>query len=308
MGTNAVPGNLTIGDGIGVAKADKVIIRNNDQIADTSNVTIASSGLLDLDSFNTSETIGSLAGSGAVDLGPTSVLTVSGATSTAFSGTISGAGGITKSGASTLSLSGIHTFSGTTTVSGGTLEVSGTGALLNTSAVALNTGGTLLLSSTTADRVIDLATVTLNGGTLNTGGLNETVGALTMTASSVIDMGSPASLLTFANAGTTAWSGTLSVWNWTGIQFLGGGTDQLLLTSAATNSNITFANINFFSGSGIGQIGFGSAFVPNGFGGGEIVPVPEPSSVATVMGLLGLIGWRERRKVAHARQAARSAK
>ena len=38
---------------------------------------------------------------------------------------------------------------------------------------------------------------------------------------------------------------------------------------------------------------------------GEIVPVPEPSSVATVLGLLGLVGWRERRKGQAARRMER---
>ena len=32
--------------------------------------------------------------------------------------------------------------------------------------------------------------------------------------------------------------------------------------------------------------------------GGEVTPVPEPGAVATALTLLGLIGWRERRKAA----------
>ena len=162
----------------------------------------------------------------------------------------------------------------------------------------MNSGGTLLLSGT-GNRVNDSAPVTLTDGTFNTGGLSETVGALTLSPSSVlavIDMGAGTSLLTFANAGVTTWNGALSIWNWSGTPVTGGGTDQLLLTSSANNGSITFSNINFFSDSGLNQIGFGSGFIADGFGGGEIIPVPEPSSVATVMGLLGLIGWRERRR------------
>ena len=221
---------------------------------------------------------------------------------------IGGQGNFIQAGTCVTTATALNTYTGTTTVNAGTLEVGGTGALTGTTQVTINTGGTLLLTSTAADRVNDAAPVTLAGGTLNTGGLNETMGALTMTGNSIIDFGAGTSLLTSASAAGSSWTGTLSIWNWTGIPVTGGGTDQLLLTSAAANGNITFSNINFFSGAGTGQIGFGSAFVPNGFGGGEIVPVPEPSSVATVMGLLGLIGWRERRKAAHARQAARSAK
>ena len=39
-----------------------------------------------------------------------------------------------------------------------------------------------------------------------------------------------------------------------------------------------------------------------------IVPVPEPSSVVLAMGLLGLVGWRERRRMRHARSVERLAR
>ncbi|HZJ15773.1 MAG TPA: autotransporter-associated beta strand repeat-containing protein [Chthoniobacteraceae bacterium] len=86
VGVNAIPaGALTFGDGLGGANAGKVIVRNSNQIADANNVTIASSGLLDLFTFNTSEQVNSLSGSGNVELGPGSTLTVSGVPSTSFS-------------------------------------------------------------------------------------------------------------------------------------------------------------------------------------------------------------------------------
>src|SRR4030095_15655185 len=37
-------GTVPVGDGIGGPKADKLIIRNSDQMSDTTNVTVASSG------------------------------------------------------------------------------------------------------------------------------------------------------------------------------------------------------------------------------------------------------------------------
>ena len=59
-------------------------------------------------------------------------------------------------------------------------------------------------------------------------------------------------------------------------------------SSALTSGQL--AQISFYSGAGPGFLGNG------GFAGslGEVVPVPEPSRVATVLGLLCLIGWRER--------------
>ena len=107
-GVTAIPaGTLTIGDGTGGAKADQVIVRNSNQIADTADVILAGSGLLDMDTFNSSETIANLTGAvgSAITLGPTSTLTVTSTGSTTYSGSI-GDGTLTKAGAGTLYLDG----------------------------------------------------------------------------------------------------------------------------------------------------------------------------------------------------------
>ena len=135
-------------------------------------------------------------------------------------------GALTKSGAGTLALTGANTFTGGTTVSAGVLEAAGSNALGGTSGVIINTGGTLLLSGV-GDRVNDAAGITLAGGTLSTGGLSETVGTLTLSATSVIDMGAGSSVLRFADSHLATWVGTLRIYNWSGIQNFGGGTDQL---------------------------------------------------------------------------------
>jgi len=57
-GANAVPGSLTIGDGVGGAGADIVRLLADNQISDSAAVSLASSGLLDLN--NHSDTIGAL--------------------------------------------------------------------------------------------------------------------------------------------------------------------------------------------------------------------------------------------------------
>lgn len=140
LGSGAATNTLTIGDGTGGAKADKVILRNSDQIADATAVTIASSGLLDLQTFNANETVGSISGSGAIDLGPGSVLTSGDANDTTFAGSIQGAGGITKQGAGTLTFSGNSDYAGFTNINAGRLLVTG---VVDGSTVIVNTGGTL---------------------------------------------------------------------------------------------------------------------------------------------------------------------
>ena len=71
---------------------------------------VASGATLDLASFN--QTIGSLAGTGAVTLGAATLTTGNDNTSTTFSGGISGTRGLTKVGTGTLLLTGISTYTG----------------------------------------------------------------------------------------------------------------------------------------------------------------------------------------------------
>ena len=100
--------------------------------------TVASGATLNLASFN--QTIGSLAGTGAVTLGSATLTTGNDNTSTIFSGTISGTGGLTKIGSGMLLLTGANTYTGPTNINAGILDVNG--SLVST--VFVNAGGTLM--------------------------------------------------------------------------------------------------------------------------------------------------------------------
>jgi autotransporter-associated beta strand protein len=213
---------------------------------------------------------------------------------TDFSGAaITGAGGFIQAGSGTTVLNANNTFTGPTAINAGTLEAGAAGALGGTSDITLNTGGTLLLSGT-GNRVNDSAGVTLAGGTLNTAGLSETVGVLTLTANSIIDLGAGASILNFANSSGASWSGTLSIWNWTGTVGNGGGTDQLVFaggTGGLTGAQLS--QIQFFSDTGSTLLA--PAII---LSSGEVVPVPEPATWFTIFGLAALVGLVERRRAA----------
>jgi autotransporter-associated beta strand protein len=101
-------------------------------------VSVASGATLDLNNF--SDSIGSLAGAGNVNLGSGSLSTGANNTSTLFSGIISGSGGLTKTGTGTLTLSGNNTYTGATTVMAGTLLVNGS---QQGSSVTVDSGATL---------------------------------------------------------------------------------------------------------------------------------------------------------------------
>ena len=109
-------------------------------------VTVQALGTLDLAGFN--QSIGSLAGAGAVTLGSATLTTGNDNTSTTFSGAISGAGGaLDKVGTGTFILDGDNSYTGGTTVSAGALVIGDfahpSAALSGGGAIAVGAGATL---------------------------------------------------------------------------------------------------------------------------------------------------------------------
>jgi autotransporter-associated beta strand protein len=216
--------------------------------------------------------------------------------------------GLTKLGTGTLTLTGASTYTGATTINGGTLKLDNNNTtaarLAGTSGITVNSGGTLLLAQTgvaSNDRINNSATMTLNGGTFNTGGLSEHgatnntagIGALTLQSTSIIDMGSAASIIAFANSSSAVWSGTLNIYNWSGTPLTGGGTDELFFGNNNTGLTATqLAEVQFFSGTGTGSYGLGALILANG----EVVPIPEPGTwFAGGLALAALIYSQRRR-------------
>ncbi len=110
---------------------------------------------LDVDHSNT---IGSLAGSGTVDIAIGTTLTAGGDDkSTIFSGEINGTGNFTKDGMEILILSGSNGLTGTTTVSRGILDVRGS---LSSSNISLGSNGIVKGSG-------NLGVLTASGGTIS---------------------------------------------------------------------------------------------------------------------------------------------
>ena len=161
-------------------------------ISDNSAVIISGTYNMLSDSYD--DTINSLSGSGTINLGSKSTLTVgNNSSSTEFSGTIDDAsagdnGSIIKTGSASLTLSGTNTYGGGTTVSAGTLVVTSNSSLGGTtSGTTISNGAILDLNSV---NYTDAESVVINtGGTLSaSNGASSLAGNITLSGDATIDV------------------------------------------------------------------------------------------------------------------------
>jgi hypothetical protein len=129
------------------------------------------------------------------------------------------------------------------------------------------------------------------------------VGALTLSADSIIDLGTSSVRLIFASIAGLA-NYNLSIWNWSGnTQWSGspgGGTDQLSFTDASgLNGNLS--RISFYSDLGQSLIS-NNAFTV-GSNPTEIIAVPEPGLIITGAALLAFLLFRLARQPREANRA-----
>jgi hypothetical protein len=190
-------------------------------------------------------------------------------------------------------LTGATDFTGATIVNSGILNAAATGALGGTGSITVNNGGTLMLSGATNNRINDNAELILNAHgvvtvALQTNGLSEHgltnntagIGAVTLQSNSIIDLGTGASVIAFASSSAKTWTGTLSIYNWSGTTLTGHGTDQVYFGNNVTGlTPLQLSQINFYSDAGVTFIGTGSwSLGLDGEVVPTLVPIPEPGT------------------------------
>lgn len=153
-GENTFTGVLDIRSG-------SVALRNGDNLADSLNVTLSHNNAGLVLGPNAQDTIGSLSGSGIVQLSSGSTLTVGGfgpgvPIRTVFSGRIIGDGGFTQTGFKLIEMTGQNTYTGDTTVDNGNIQISNNDVIADSSDVVIESGS-LRLSRGFSDTVGSLS-------------------------------------------------------------------------------------------------------------------------------------------------------
>ena len=234
-----------------------------------------------------------------------------------INGSINGNGNILKSGAGTVVLTTSNSYFGTTTVSDGTLKLANPSgvAIAGGGNVFVNRGGTLLFGGNNQINQAVFQPIAIGGGAgtpqakIDAGGFSQGtggtpvipssgtigLGALTLNSSSIIDLTST-SVLHFADSSANSWTGTLSIYDWTGST-TGGGAEQILFGQTVTGLNAgQLGQIQFYSDAGNTALGSGALILADG----EIIPnlvaVPEASTwLAGGLAILGVIFSQRRR-------------
>ena len=239
-GANTYTGTTTISEGK---------LRVYGTLSDSTDV--INSGTYEVD---TTDTINSLSGTGAVEIASGVTLTTGDEGRIYISGIISGDGSLTKAGSGTLTLSNnSNSYTGDTTVSEGTLTL--TGNLSSSTDLIISPGATFDLQVSDTVTSLDLDGTISNsagssaltvsgtsdiGGNITTSGNQVYSGAISLTGNSILTSSSGAITLSSTVDGgstlTTSSSGNLTT---SGII---GGTTPLTSLSATAGGNISYVN------------------------------------------------------------------
>ena len=225
-------------------------------------------------------TIGSLSGSGALDLGTATLDTGSDGTSTSFSGIITGTGGLIKSGSGTLALFGTNPFNGATTINAGAIRLDSPLALQFSGITVTPTNGLKFGAGNTAPTVgglsgagnVDLTTTGSDPVTLTISGAGNYSGVLSG-GSGIVKAGFGTQTFFTAqkyDGSTTVNGGTLvpglndALPSGTALTVSGPTAVLNMATFTNTVAGFTLDNLGTIAGSAVASVGTGTLTLSSG--------------------------------------------
>ncbi len=204
-GANTYSGTTEINQG--------TLTLNNANAISSSTLQVDANGSLGL-AMNTA--LNGLTGMGSVDVVSGVTLTVNNTTTNTYNGALSGSGSLVITGSGTLALAtASNSFTGSVSVTSGTLQLNVNNALMDSSGIALT-----------------------SGGTLNLNGTSQLIGPLSGTGGTVSGLSSGQTLTVASGSGSSSYAGTIS------------GTGNLVVgnSSADTGTIILSGNNSGYSG------------------------------------------------------------
>lgn len=176
----------------------------------------------------------------------------------ALANNISGSGSLTKLGAGTLTVSGANTYTGGTTLGSG----------------AANTGGDITLGAANA---LGSGGMTFAGGTLNGNNFSASMGALSLTADSTLNLVSTGAAAVYEFTSASWSAGTLTINNWVGSQGGEGDNDRIYINGSVDPDFLSHVLFDLGGGTVVFAEMSGNELVAG------LTPVPEPTEWALII-------------------------
>lgn len=245
---NKADGVHAIGTSATVNNGGHLVLARSNQLLSGQGVNLNNGGFFDTAGFN--QTVGVVVGGGTVNIGGGGTLTLNTNGIDFFAGAFTGSGNFVKSGSGTVTFgfgatdTVASTLSCMTSVNGGSL-------ILNKAAGTNAIGGNLTISGTgnvhlnRSDQIADTAVVTINGGSLDLGSFNETIGGLAGSGGSI---NSASANLSISPQGNNSYSGTVNALT-SDLNVAGGGTQTFSGTGSFRRVFVTGSQLNFSGGS-----------------------------------------------------------
>ena len=281
QGTGTLTLNGSINSYTGNTTIDSGTLLVSGRLADSSNVSVATGATYEL---GTTDTIGSIAGNGTINI-YSYKLTAGGANaSTTFGGVLAGTGSFTKAGTGTLTLSGNNTYTGGTTLAGGTLSL-GSNEAVGTEGTLRFSGGSLqFTANNTTDYSARFSQDVNQAYAIDTNGQNITLAnVLTSDGGSLTKQGT--GTLTLTGNNTYTGSTTIDA----GALQIGNGSDSASISQSSTGY------LGFDIGSnGTASVSTGGTWTTTGdlfvgYAGNGNLTV-SGGTVSNVNGVIGFIG------------------